>query len=111
MILKSVASLYQVLYKNFVISNIMYIYFLNNLYFFRDELFMPENTYNPEKQYVYHCIAQKAINNDKLLTKTIPENIQNMLYPPKTIREKAKEPINELKKKFSLISKNNEKYE
>lgn len=72
---------------------------------------MPENTYNPEKQYLYHCIAQKAIDNDKLLTKTIPENIQIMLYPPQKIIEKAIEPINELKKMFSLVSKNDEKYE
>lgn len=72
---------------------------------------MPENTYNPEKQYICHCIAQKAINNDKLLTKTIPENIQSMLYPPKTIREKAKEPINELKKMFKLPSINDNKYD
>lgn len=63
---------------------------------------MPENTYSPELQYVYYSIAQKAINQNKLLTKTIPEHIQRLLYSPTQIMEKAKQPINELKKLFSL---------
>jgi len=66
-------------------------------------LFVPENTYNPELQYIYHSIAQKAIMNDKVLLKTIPEHIQNLLCPPKRIMEKANQPIHEIKKLFSLI--------
>lgn len=73
-------------------------------------MFLPENTNDPELQYVYHCIAQKAINKGKLLTKQIPENIQSLLNPPKIIMEKAKKPINEIKKLFSLIPTIEEKY-
>lgn len=72
---------------------------------------MPECTYNPELQYVYHCIAQKAINSDKLLTKQVPEHIQNILRPPKQIMENAQQPINEIKKLFSLTSITVDKYE
>lgn len=76
---------------------------VNNKYvLFRNVSFVPENTYNPELQYIYHSIAQKAINKDKLLTKTIPEHIQSLLYPPKQTMDKAKQPIDEIKKLFSL---------
>lgn len=71
---------------------------------------MPENTHNPELQYVYDCIAQKAINPDKLLTKTIPEYIQSLLNPPKRIMENAKQPIDEIIKLFSLQQEIHEKY-
>ncbi|CAI6375950.1 unnamed protein product [Macrosiphum euphorbiae] len=74
-----------------------------------NELFMPENTHNPELQYVYDCIAQKAINPDKLLTKTIPEYIQSLLNPPKRIMENAKQPIDEIIKLFSLQQEIHEK--
>lgn len=66
---------------------------------------MLEDTHSPDYQYVYYCIAQKAINEDELLKKTIPENIHNLLCPPKKIMEKAKEPINEIKKLFSFTPK------
>lgn len=71
---------------------------------------MPENTHDPELQYVYDCIAQKAINPNKLLTKTIPEHIQSLLNPPKRIMEKSKQTINEIIKIFSLQQEVYEKY-
>ncbi|VVC41107.1 Ku70/Ku80, N-terminal alpha/beta,SPOC-like, C-terminal domain,Ku70/Ku80 C-terminal arm,von Willebrand [Cinara cedri] len=74
-----------------------------------DELFLPENTYNPELQYMYYCIVQKAINKDKPLIKTIPKNIQNFLYPNKNLMEQAKHPINMIKELFSLVPKIDEK--
>lgn len=58
---------------------------------------------------MYDCVAQSAIN--KSLTTTIPENIQNLLYPPKIIMEKTKQPINELKKLFSFATKTDKKYD
>lgn len=73
-------------------------------------MFVPENTFSPELQFMYHCIAQKAMYKDKLLTKTIPEYIQNLLKPPKRILDKAKEPISEIKKLFSLVPKIDKKY-
>lgn len=66
---------------------------------------MIENTHSPECQYVYYCIAQKAINEDESLKKTIPEHIHNLLCPPKRIMEEAKEPIDEIKKLFSFAPK------
>ncbi|KAF0760985.1 X-ray repair cross-complementing protein 5-like isoform X3 [Aphis craccivora] len=75
-----------------------------------NELFMPENTHDPELQYVYDCIAQKAINPNKLLTKTIPEHIQSLLNPPKRIMEKSKQTINEIIKIFSLQQEKYEKF-
>jgi len=71
---------------------------------------MPETTHNPELQYVYDCIAQKAINPNKLLTKTIPEHIQSLLNPPKRIMEKSKQAINEIIKIFSLQPEISKKY-
>lgn len=71
---------------------------------------MPENTHDPELQYMYDCIAQKAINPNKLLTKTIPDHIQSLLNPPKRIMEKSKQTINEIKKIFSLQLEKYEKY-
>lgn len=70
---------------------------------------MPENTYNPELQFMYNCIAQKAINKDKLLTDVVPTYIQSILEPPEKIMEKAKQPINDLKKWFSFENKINNK--
>lgn len=72
---------------------------------------MPENIYNPELQYMYHCIAQKAINKNKSLIKEVPENIQKLLYPPKRIIENAKQSITEIKKLFPLLPKIDKKYE
>jgi len=71
---------------------------------------MPENTHDPELQYLYDCIAQKAINPDQILLKTIPEHIQSLLNPPKRIMEKAKQPIDEIIKLFSLKQEINKKY-
>lgn len=71
---------------------------------------MPENTHDPELQHMYYCIVQKAINQDKLLTKNIPEHIQSLLKPPKIIMERAKQPINEIKKIFSLPQEMCERY-
>lgn len=71
---------------------------------------MPENRCNPELQFMFDCVAQKAINPNKSLTKTVPEFIQNLLCPPKVIMEKAEQPINEIKKLFSFASKTEEKY-
>lgn len=71
---------------------------------------MPENTHDPELQYVYDCIAQKAINPDQILLKTIPEHIQSLLNPTKSIMEKAKQPLDEIIKLFSLQQEINEKY-
>lgn len=70
----------------------------------------PENMYSPEIQYFYHCIVQKAIDQDNLLTKQIPEHIQSLLCPPKKIMDKAKQPIIEIEKLFSL-SKASKEYE
>jgi len=72
---------------------------------------MPENTYNPELQYMYHCIAQKAINKNKLLIKDIPENIHKLLRPPKRNVENAKQSVTEIKQLFSLLPKIDDKYE
>lgn len=71
---------------------------------------MPENTHDPELQYMYNCIAQKAINPNKLLTKTIPEYIHSLLSPPKNIMEEAKQPIDKIIKLFSLQQEIHEKY-
>uniref|UniRef100_A0A2S2PJQ8 X-ray repair cross-complementing protein 5 n=1 Tax=Schizaphis graminum TaxID=13262 RepID=A0A2S2PJQ8_SCHGA len=75
-----------------------------------NELFVPENTHDPELQYVFDCIAQKAINPNKLLTKTIPEHIQSLLNPPKRIMVKTQQPIDEIIKVFSLQQEIYEKY-
>lgn len=72
---------------------------------------MPESTFNPELQYMYYCIAQKAVNKDKLLSKTIPEYIQSSLKPPKKIIEKAEKCFNEIKELFPLVPKIDDKYE
>jgi len=73
-------------------------------------LFVPDKTHDPELQYVYDCIAQKAIKPDKLLTKTVPEHIQSLINPHKRIMEKAKQLINEIIKVFSILRDINEKY-
>lgn len=94
---------------NIILNFIIYIILIDR-YYFRDDLFLPENTYNPELQYIYYCIVQKAINKDKPLTKIIPKNIQNFLNPNKNLMEQAKDPINKIKELFSLIPKIDEKY-
>lgn len=71
---------------------------------------MPENTHDPELQYVFDCITQKAINPNKLLTKTIPEHIQSLLNSPKRIMVKTKQPIYEIIKVFSLQQEIYEKW-
>lgn len=91
----------------YIINLLLFIVtFFYNLYF-RDESFLPENTFSPDLQLMYDCVAQSAVN--KSLTTTIPENIQNLLCPPKRIKEKTEQPINELKKLFSFASKTDEK--
>lgn len=63
---------------------------------------MPENTYNPELQFMYNCIAEKALNKDKLLTDAVPTFIQSLSRPPQKMMEKAQQPINDLKNLFSF---------
>lgn len=70
---------------------------------------MPENIYNPELQFMYNCVSQKALNKDNLLTDAVPTYIQKILQPSEKIIEKAKQPINDLKKLFSFQTKINNK--
>lgn len=64
-----------------------------------------ENTYNPELQYVYYCIAQKALHTEQKLTNTVPEMIQKFLHPNKNLMKQAERPINIIKELFSLVPK------